>query len=204
MATTRSSVAAAITTRLASGGGNDVIHGGSGNHDLIQAGGGNDTIYGGSGNYDTINGGGGNDVIHGGSGNYELINGGDGRDTIFGGSGQLRYHQWRQVATTLSMAAVEMASCSRVTAAMTRSTPAPVVTLLLAVAATTSSRSAMRATIRSMVAVVTTRLCLMTAIHNANIHTHNGVTTIQFSDTGQTMKITGVEQLVFTDHTIKL
>jgi len=40
--------------------------------------------------------------------------------------------------------------------------------------------------------------------HNATITIHNGDTTVQFSDTGQTIKMTGIEELHFTDHTTKV
>jgi len=74
-------------------GGNDTVHGGTGD-DIIYGQGGNDTLYGddgndilygGSGN-DTLHGGAGNDVLDGGSGNDTLI-GGKGNDTLYGGAG---------------------------------------------------------------------------------------------------------------------
>ncbi len=37
---------------------------------------------------------------------------------------------------------------------------------------------------------------------NANISSSHGVTTVSFTDTGQTIKISGVQELVFTDKTI--
>ena len=61
------------------GSGNDAIHGGHGNSSLF-GGAGNDTIYGGSGN-DTLNGGTGNDHLEAGGGAESLV-GGDGNDFL--------------------------------------------------------------------------------------------------------------------------
>ena len=67
--------------------GNDTIHAGDGDHQLIVGGHGYDALYGGSGADDSVYGGHGNDLIVGGSGNYQLLVGGDGSDTLWGGSG---------------------------------------------------------------------------------------------------------------------
>jgi Ca2+-binding RTX toxin-like protein len=80
------------------GSGNDGIHGGHGNSSLF-GGAGNDYIYGGSGS-DTLNGGTGNDHLESGGGAQSLIggagndflkdlSGGDGNDTIIGVQGDV-------------------------------------------------------------------------------------------------------------------
>ncbi|MDH0521415.1 retention module-containing protein [Achromobacter xylosoxidans] len=74
-------------------GGNDTIHGGTGD-DIIYGQGGNDTLYGDDGNDiiyggagdDKLYGGEGNDVLHGGSGN-DTLEGGNGNDLLIGGKG---------------------------------------------------------------------------------------------------------------------
>jgi Ca2+-binding RTX toxin-like protein len=78
---------------LATGEGDDTIHGDEGN-DTLEGGGGNDFLFGGLGDDiltdifgdDNIKGGEGNDVI-GNAGGLDLLFGGDGSDAIFGGVG---------------------------------------------------------------------------------------------------------------------
>ncbi|MGE8656953.1 MAG: VCBS domain-containing protein, partial [Achromobacter sp.] len=65
-------------------GGDDTIHGGTGD-DIIYGQGGNDTLYGDDGN-DIIYGGAGDDKLYGGDGN-DVLHGGSGNDTLEGGAG---------------------------------------------------------------------------------------------------------------------
>ncbi|CAB3646679.1 hypothetical protein LMG26696_02532 [Achromobacter pulmonis] len=74
-------------------GGDDTIHGGSGD-DIIYGQGGNDTLYGDDGSDilyggtgdDKLHGGDGNDMLHGGSGD-DRLDGGNGSDLLIGGKG---------------------------------------------------------------------------------------------------------------------
>jgi Ca2+-binding RTX toxin-like protein len=83
----------AAANSLATGEGDDTIHGDEGN-DTLEGGGGNDFIFGGAGDDvitdafgdDNLKGGDGNDVIVN-AGGLDLIFGGDGSDVIFGGVG---------------------------------------------------------------------------------------------------------------------
>ena len=83
----------AADNRLATGEGDDTIHGDEGN-DTLEGGGGNDFIFGGAGDDvitdafgdDNLKGGDGNDVIVN-AGGLDLLFGGDGSDVIFGGVG---------------------------------------------------------------------------------------------------------------------
>ena len=83
----------AAVDRLATGEGDDTIHGDAGN-DILEGGGGNDFLFGGAGDDiltdafgdDNIKGGDGNDVIVN-AGGLDLLFGGDGSDVIFGGIG---------------------------------------------------------------------------------------------------------------------
>jgi Ca2+-binding RTX toxin-like protein len=83
----------AANNSLATGEGDDTIHGDEGN-DTLEGGGGNDFLFGGLGDDiltdafgdDNIKGGEGNDVI-GNAGGLDLLFGGDGSDAIFGGVG---------------------------------------------------------------------------------------------------------------------
>jgi Ca2+-binding RTX toxin-like protein len=69
------------------GAGNDFIDGGEGEEQLFDGEAGRDTIFGGDGNFDTVSGGDGNDSLVGGDGDNQLLTGGTGADTIFGGDG---------------------------------------------------------------------------------------------------------------------
>ncbi|MEM6713921.1 MAG: calcium-binding protein [Cyanobacteria bacterium P01_D01_bin.6] len=64
-------------------GGQDTLHGGTGN-DWLEGGTGDDELYGDADN-DTLEGGGGNDTLEGGTGN-DWLEGGAGNDTLDGGS----------------------------------------------------------------------------------------------------------------------
>ena len=83
----------AADNRLATGEGDDTIHGDEGN-DTLEGGGGNDFIFGGAGDDvitdafgdDNLKGGDGHDVIVN-AGGLDLLFGGDGSDVIFGGVG---------------------------------------------------------------------------------------------------------------------
>jgi Ca2+-binding RTX toxin-like protein len=83
----------AAANSLATGEGDDTIHGDEGN-DTLEGGGGNDFIFGGAGDDvitdtfgdDNLKGGDGNDVIVN-AGGLDLLFGGDGSDVIFGGVG---------------------------------------------------------------------------------------------------------------------
>ncbi|MFZ4566747.1 MAG: peroxidase family protein [Prochlorococcaceae cyanobacterium] len=80
--------------RLATGEGDDTVHGDEGN-DSLEGGAGNDFIFGGAGNDilsdsfgdDNIKAGDGHDVILNAGGALDLLFGGDGSDAIFGGEG---------------------------------------------------------------------------------------------------------------------
>lgn len=83
----------ALNDRLASGEGDDTLHGDAGN-DVLEGGGGNDFLFGGAGDDiltdafgdDNMKGGDGDDVIVN-AGGLDLLFGGDGSDALFGGVG---------------------------------------------------------------------------------------------------------------------
>lgn len=77
-------MSSATPSRVAAGGGNDIVLTGSGD-DVIRAGGGDDTVFAGAGD-DYVRGSNGNDWIDVGIG-FDLVEGGNDVDYVFGGGG---------------------------------------------------------------------------------------------------------------------
>jgi Ca2+-binding RTX toxin-like protein len=169
---------------LIAGDGNDTIQGGNGAHDSIGVGDGNDTIQGGNGSHDTITAGSGNDSIVGGNGAGDLIKAGGGSDTIFagngnkdtvdGGSGNDTIHGGTGNDSLSGGAGNDMFNIGR------------------------SGND----TINGGSGSDTVTFNNSFGNGNADIDHHGNVTTIDFANTGQTMTVSNVQELVFTDKII--
>jgi len=185
---------------LVGGGGNDSIEAGSGDHQLLVGDGTNfDTLPGGDHDHghndrwldgvghahDHDNSGFGNDTLVGGSGNWDTLVGGGGNDVLIGGAGTNQlliggggndtFFAGTGGDTLMGGAGNDTFNVSFVDGAGNDT-------------------------------IVGggghDKVVFDVAYADATISTHHGTTTVAFGD-GQTMTISGVEQLVFTDQTVK-
>ena len=180
------------------------ISGTTGN-EVVMTGSGDDTILGGAG-FDTLVGGHGNDSIQAGIGDHQLLLGGDGDDTLVGGSGAF---------DTLSGGAggdVLIGGSGANQLIMGGGGPD---TIFAGTGGDTLMGGRGNDIFNvSIVAGGGNDTIIGGGGHdqavfnadypgNADISTNHGVTTLTFGD-GQAMTIKGVEELVFTDQTVKL
>jgi Ca2+-binding RTX toxin-like protein len=152
-------------------------HGHSHDHDDDSSkggGGGNDTLVGGIGSFDTLIGGSGNDVLYAGSGSNQLLEGNGGNDTIYGNTAGTGGD------TLVGGSGKDTFNVSIDT-----------------LSGSLGNDTIIGGSGKDQVVfdVASTDATVLPPDH--------GVTTVQFTG-GQTMTISGVEQLVFTDGTVKL
>lgn len=180
------------------------ISGTTGN-EVVMTGSGDDTILGGAG-FDTLVGGHGNDWIQAGSGDHQLLLGAHGHDTLVGGSGAFDTLKGRDGGDVLIGGS---GTNQLIKGGGGRDT----------IYAGTGGDTLMGGGGHdifnvSIVAGGGNDTIIGGGGHdqavfnadypgNADISTNHGVTTLTFGD-GQTMTIKGVEELVFTDQTVKL
>lgn len=168
-------------------GGNDTLIGGSGEFDTLLGGGGNDSLIAGSGNHQLLSGGDGDDTLRGGTGDSDTLIGGSGKDILIGGIGSNQLLQGNGGNDTFFAG----------TGGDTLVGGGGNDTFNVAIANLGGNDTILGGGGHD-------KVVFDDSVHLATISTSNGVTTVQFGATSQTITISGVEQLVFTDHTIKL
>jgi Ca2+-binding RTX toxin-like protein len=188
------------------GNGNDVLYGGSGDHELLAGGNSTDQDDFGvgeshrhdSGNFDTLNGGDGsygggsnqndgNDTLWGGSGSFDTLMGGGGNDVLHGGSG----------ASQLLVGGGGSDTFFAGTGGDTLLGGSGNDTFNVSIVSGGGNDTIDGGGGHDKVLFDSN---FASATISAPDH---GVTTVTFGD-GQSVKVSDVEQLVFTDHTVKL
>lgn len=167
---------------ILAGGGNDTVKAGAG-ADSVYGGGGNDSLVAGTGSHQLLVGGDGSDTLHGGDGAYDTLMGGDGADTLYAGNGA------HQLLIGGNGNDVFYSGASGDT--MEGGNGDDVFYLTGHNISDTIDGGAGHDTVKFEAY----------ATHDImSLHTNNGVTIIEFKD-GQTVTVSHVENLVFTDKT---
>ena len=180
------------------------ISGTTGN-DVVMGGSGGDTILGGAG-FDTLIGGDGNDSIQAGSGDHQLLQGGDGGDTLVGGIGAFDTLTGGKGDDVLigGSGAHQLLEGGGGNDTFYAGTGGDTLmggsgndTFNVAIATGGGNDTIVGGGGHDQVA--------FNADYpgDANVSTNHGITTVTFGD-GQTMTLSGVNDLMFADKTVKL
>jgi len=167
------------------GSGDDTILGGAG-FDTLVGGGGNDSIQAGSGDHQLLLGGGGDDTLFGGSGAFDTLSGGGGGDVLFGGSGASQLLKGGGGNDTF------FAGTGGDTLMGGRGNDIFNVSIVAGGGNDTIIGGGGH-----------DQVAFNVDSGDADVSRDHGMTTLTFGD-GQTMTIKGVEELVFTDTTMKV